>query len=154
MRLHLFGGLMLATWAGRAAAVPAGPPLPIPSKTTPAQQMIALYRDQYAHHVFRPCLPARVGEILVCGSGRGGSAERLPLPDERGAPDGPRGSTGDLPSGAGALASTDARTCREGDCSSTGAVSLLAVAAGAVQVVRAIVDPEGASDHADRQPRH
>jgi hypothetical protein len=75
-------------------------------ETTPAQQMIALYRDEYAPWVSNPA-PARESEVVVCGNGRGGSANRIPLPDERAAPDWARTATGDLQSANGVLASIE-----------------------------------------------
>ncbi|HMI21060.1 MAG TPA: hypothetical protein VK533_16125 [Sphingomonas sp.] len=143
--------LLLTAGAGRAAATPSGPIMPAASRTTPAQQMIALYRDEYRHG-FHPCaLPSHANEVVVCGNGRGGSAERLPLPDERGPPDGPRAAIGEPVSGKQALIDA-AQPCRAANCPAHGAVDLVAAGTGLAQVVRAIVDPEGASDYADRHP--
>jgi hypothetical protein len=138
--------------AGRGAAIPAGPAVPAVSKTTPAQQMIALYRDEYRHG-FRPCPPPlHANEVVVCGSGRGGSAERIPLPDERTPPDWARLPTGEIPSAMGALNGGSAK-CASADCPATGPVNLIRAATTLVQMGRAIVDPEAASDYADRHPQ-
>ena len=143
--------LLLAAGAGRTAATPFGPPMPVASRTTPAQQMIALYRDEYRHGYKACAAPTHANEVVICGNGRGGSANRIPLPDERAPPDGPRPATGEALTGKDALLA-DARPCRGADCPMGGAVDLVAAATGVTQVVRAIVDPEGASDHADRHP--
>jgi hypothetical protein len=146
MRLVL---AVIVVGACPSVAAPIGPQAPVPSKTTPVQQAIALYRDQYRHG-YVPCpAPTRANEVVICGNGRGGSANRLPLPDERGPRDGPRTATGEIPGAAGGL--TNAESCRSGDCSGGGPVSLIAAAVAGVQLVRAIVDPEAASDYADRQ---
>ncbi|WP_116091209.1 hypothetical protein [Sphingomonas crusticola] len=135
--------------AGPAFAAPIGPEIPPNSRTTPAQQAIALYRDQYRHG-YAPCpVPTHANEVVVCGNGRGGSANRLPLPDERGPRAGPRTATGEIPGASGGLANPD--SCGPVDCGGGGPVNLIAAAAAGVQLVRAIVDPEAASDHADRQ---
>jgi hypothetical protein len=149
VRLAIASTLLLAT---PAVATSVGPPVPTASKTTPAQQMIALYRDQYAHWQFKPCPPARPGEVVVCGNGRRGSANRIPLPDERAPPDRARTATGDLPSAREALALTDQPCGAAVNCQDHAAADLVAATIGMVQVVRAVVDPEGASDYADRHP--
>jgi hypothetical protein len=134
-----------------AIAAPIGPPVPVVSRTTPAQQSIALYRDQYRHG-FRPCpLPTHANEVVVCGNGRGGSANRIPLPDERTPPDWARRAVGEVPSAADALASAE-QPCRAANCPAHGGMDLIAAGFGVMQVARAVVDPEGASDHADRHP--
>ena len=143
--------LLLTAGAAPGAATPSGPPVPVASRATPAQQAIALYRDEYRHG-YHPCPPpTHANEVVVCGNGRGGSAERIPLPDERGAPDGPRSATGEALTGKDALLA-DTRPCAGADCPMGGAVDLIAAAAGVTQVVRALVDPEAASDYADRHP--
>jgi len=120
-----------------AVAGTIGPPVPIASRATPAEQVIALYRDEYRHG-FKPCPPpTHANEVVVCGTGRGGSPDRIPLPDERAAP-------------TGALAAI--ASCTAARCVAHGTASPIAVAVTAVQVVRAIVDPEAASDYADRHP--
>ena len=131
--------ILLLAWAGRIAALPAGPPMPAATKTTPAQQTIALYREQYAHWHFKPCPPARGSEILICGTGRRGSPDRLPFPEEA-----------DVNGPAAALAV--AGSCTAANCRGHGTINPIKVATTAVQIVRAIVDPEGASDYADRHP--
>lgn len=151
MRIALAGlAIVTLSLAGVAIAAPVGPPAPVKPRSTPAQQSIALYRDQYAHWRFKPCPPSRPGEVVVCGTGRGGSADRLPLPDERGPP-AVRVATGQLPSAAEALATTADGSCRAAHCPATGAIDLIGAAVGGVRLVRALVDPEGASDSADRQ---
>jgi hypothetical protein len=148
MRFAIASMLLLAT---PAQSAPTGPPAPAEATATPAQRAIALYRDEYRHG-FKPCpLPTHANEVVVCGNGRGGSADRLPLPDERGPPDRARLATGELPTPKEALASAD-QPCRQANCPVHGAVDLVAAGAGVAQVVRAIIDPEGASDYADRHP--
>jgi hypothetical protein len=149
MRLVLASALLGAT---PALTAPIGPPAPVASKTTPAQQMIALYRDEYRHG-YRSCpAPTRANEVVICGNGRGGSANRLPLPDERGAPEWARQATGEVPTGRDALANADAGACISANCPAHGAFDLIGASIGMVQVMRALVDPEGASDYADRHP--
>lgn len=133
-----------------AFATSVGPPVPVASRTTPAQQMISLYRDEYRHGYVACPAPARANEVVICGNGRGGSANRLPLPDERAPPDWARRPTGEIPSGASALVQASDKcgpTCAEG-----GPVNLIQAAVTLVQIGRALVDPEGASDYADRHP--
>lgn len=128
-----------------------GPPLPVVAKTTPAQQTISLYRDEYRHGYVSCPAPTHANEVVICGNGRGGSANRLPLPDERGAPDWARQATGEVPSAANALNEASSK-CGPA-CSGDGPVNLIQAATTLVQIGRAIVDPEGASDYADRHPR-
>ncbi len=135
--------------AGPAMAGPIGPPAPTVAKTSPAQQAIALYRDEYRHGYVACPAPTHANEVVICGNGRGGSDNRIPLPDERAPPDGPRIATGEIPRAAGALADPD--SCGPRDCAGGGPVNLIAAAVAGVQIVRAIVDPEAASDYADRQ---
>jgi len=144
MRIAIASILLLAAPA-RAATM--GPPAPAESKTTPAQQAIALYRDEYRHG-FRPCpAPTHANEVVVCGNGRGGSAERLPLPDERGPPDWARRPTGEAPSGVAALASAS-DPCGP-SCAGSGAVDLIRGSVMTVQLIHGLIDPEWASDYAD-----
>lgn len=135
-----------------AWALPSGPPAPVVSKATPAQQAISLYRDEYRHG-FRPCpAPTHANEVVICGNGRGGSTNRLPLPDERAPPDWARKAIGDLPTGREALVSTESGACASADCPAHGAIDMIGATVGVVQVARALIDPEGASDYADRHP--
>jgi len=151
MRFILAAIIALGILPETATAAPIGPPAPVASRTTPAQQMIALYRDEYRHG-YVPCpTPSHANEVVICGNGRGGSANRIPLPDERTPREWARTPTGEIPSAASALAqATDAGGP---SCAGGGPVNLLQAAATLVQVGRAIVDPESASDHADRHPR-
>ena len=149
MRLIL--AAMIAATAVPAIGAPIGPPAPIVSRTTPAQQMIALYRDEYRHGYVACPTPSHANEVVICGNGRGGSANRIPLPDERGPPEWARRPTGEIPSGASALA--QASDACGPSCAGPGSVNLIQAAATLVQIGRAIVDPESASDHADRHPR-
>lgn len=135
-----------------AMAAPFGPPAPVKAKTTPVQQTIALYRDEYRHGYVACPLPTRANEVVICGNGRGGSANRIPLPDERGPPDWARQPTGEVPSALGAL-NTASSSCVSANCPAVGAVDLIQGAVTLVQIGRAIVDPKGASDYADRHPR-
>jgi hypothetical protein len=81
-----------------ALADPTGPARPAQPRITPAQAAMAKYRGDYGAPVAaKPCDRATQGEVVVCGqSGRGGSPDRLPLPDERGAR-GVRIATGEAP---------------------------------------------------------
>jgi hypothetical protein len=135
-----------------ALAAPVGPPAPLVSKTTPAQQMIVLYRDEYRHGYVACRPPTHANEVVVCGNGRGGSSNRLPLPDERAPPDWARRAVGDLPTGKEALAGTDSGACVSANCPVHGAIDVIAGIVGVVQVARALIDPEAASDYADRHP--
>lgn len=89
--------LMLAL-AGPASVI-AGPPVPATPAVTPAQAAMARYHGDYTPAAPpKPCQRPRDGEVVVCAvDGRGGSPDRLPLPDERGARDEPRLATGELP---------------------------------------------------------
>jgi len=86
MRTLLF---LLAMTGSAAAAEPAGPARAPAPRIAPAQAAMAKYRGDYgATAPAQPC-PRGVaqGDVVVCGQpGRGGSPDRLPLPDERGAP--------------------------------------------------------------------
>ena len=135
-----------------AFAAPIGPPIPVPAKTTPAQQAIMLYRDEYRHGYVACPAPTHANEVVICGNGRGGSANRIPLPDERTPPDWARQATGDRPTGKEALANTDSGGCVSANCPAHGAIDVIAGTLGVVQVARALIDPEGASDYADRHP--
>ena len=135
-----------------AFATPLGPPTPVAAKTTPAQQAISLYRDEYRHGYVACPGPTHANEVVICGNGRGGSANRIPLPDERAPPDGARMAIGELPSGKDALANTEGGPCVSANCPAHGAFDVIAGTLGVVQVARALVDPEGASDYADRHP--
>ena len=144
MRIAIASILLVAV---PAYGSPMGPPAPTESKTTPAQQAIALYRDEYRHG-FRPCpQPSRATEVVVCGNGRGGSADRLPLPDERGPPDWARRPTGETPSAAAALASAS-DPCGP-SCAGSGAIDLIHASVMTVQLIHGLIDPEWASDYAD-----
>jgi hypothetical protein len=136
---------------GAAVAEPVGPPAPIAIKTSAAQQAMANYRRDFAAMPLpAPCVRPKGNEVVVCGvGGRGGSPERLPLPDERGVPDHARTAVGEVrpdmsaPPGMGTCYTQD----QGAHCG--GGVSVIAAALAGVQLVRAIVDPEGASDAAD-----
>jgi hypothetical protein len=149
MRLVL--AAMIVLGPAPAAAAPIGPPAPVASKTTPAQQMIALYRDEYRHGYVACPAPSHANEVVICGNGRGGSANRIPLPDERTPPEWARRPTGEVPSAASAL--NEASDKCGPSCAGAGPANLIQAAATLVQIGRAIVDPESASDHADRHPR-
>ena len=128
---------VLAAAAAPALAVPAGPTLPIVSKASPVQQSIALYRDKYRHGYVACPAPTHANEVVICGNGRGGSADRLPLPDERGPRDGPRTATGDIPSGVEGLENPD--ICGPQSCAN-GQVNLIAAAQKALRLVGALAD--------------
>lgn len=134
-----------------ALAEPAGPPAPVVMKTSAAQQAIADYKSNFgAMPPPQPCVRPKDNEVVVCGtSGRGGSPERLPLPDERGPPDQGRVAVGEVrpdmsaPPGMGTCLSQD----QGAHCG--GGVSIIGAALAGVKIVRALIDPEGASDAAD-----
>ena len=149
MRLILAATLLGAT---PVFAAPMGPPAPVTVKTTPAQQAISLYRDEYRHGFVACPMPTHANEVVICGNGRGGSANRIPLPDERTPPDWARMAVGDLPTGREALVNTEGGPCVSANCPAHGAFDLVAGTLGVVQVARALIDPEGASDYADRHP--
>jgi hypothetical protein len=149
---QIFAATLLGAMPATAATI--GPVLPVAAKTTAAQQAISLYRDEYRHG-YRACpTPTHANEVVICGNGRGGSANRIPLPDERTPPDWARQAVGDLPTGKETLVNTASGACVSADCPAQGAIDLIEAAAGMVQVVRALVDPESASDHADHQGSH
>ena len=65
--------------APAAIAQMSGPPAPVAAKTTPAQQAIAMYRDEHMQHALPPpCRQPKGGEIVVCGSDTR-SPYRVPL---------------------------------------------------------------------------
>jgi hypothetical protein len=155
MRIVLAALLILP---GVALAETAGPPAPVVIKATAAQQAMANYkRDFAAVPLPQPCVRPKANEVVVCGvGGRGGSPERLPLPDERGAPDHARTAVGEVrpdmsaPPGMGTCLSQD----QGAHCG--GGLDVIAVALAGVKIIHALVDPEGAFDAADArmQPRH
>lgn len=139
-----------------AAAETAGPPAPVAIKTSAAQQAMAVYKSDFGPVPLPvPCQRPGAGETIVCGTtGRGGSPDRLPLPDERGPPDHARLAVGEVrpdmgkPPGMGTCATQD-QGARCG-----GGVSLIGVAIVGARLVQALVDPEGASDAADARAAH
>lgn len=149
MRLIL-AAILLGTMPASAAQI--GPAVPAVPKATPAQQAIALYRDKYRHGYVECPAPTHANEVVICGNGRGGSANRIPLPDERAPPDWARRATGEVPAGKQALADTRLDGCVSAHCPGHATVDAVAATLGVVQVARALVDPEGASDYADRHP--
>ncbi|WP_420139433.1 hypothetical protein [Sphingomonas sp.] len=136
MRLILAALVACAFGSVMACAAPYGPePTPV-TKATLVQQSAALYRDKYRHG-YVPCpTPTHANEVVICGNGRGGSADRLPLPDERG----PRNATGEIPGAVEAMADPD--ICGPQSCAGGGPVNLIAAAAAGVKLVRALVDPD------------
>ncbi|WP_404710773.1 hypothetical protein [Sphingomonas sp. MMS24-J13] len=153
MRVKLATLLLLS---GPASAEPAGPPAPVVVKVTAAQQAMANYRRNFAAVPLpQPCVRPKGNEVVVCGvGGRGGSADRLPLPDERGPPDHARTALNEP-------APADASPVRTGSCGTqdqgehcVGGISIVGAALAGVQIVRALVDPEGASDAADASAPH
>lgn len=141
---------------GPALAEPAGPPAPVAVKTSAAQQAISTYTRNFgAVPLPEPCVRPKDNEVVVCGvGGRGGSAERLPLPDERGPPDQGRMALNEP-------VRADAAPVRTGSCGTedqgrhcVGGLSIVGAALAGVQIVRALVDPEGASDAADAAAQH
>lgn len=141
--------LLLTPWlASQSFAQAAGPPAPVAAKTTPAAQAIALYRDEHMPHALPPpCRQGAHGEIVVCG-GDGRSQYRLPLPDERGPPEGPRREAGVAAASAAPVTTGSCGTQDQGEhCG--GGVSVVGAALFGIQLARALIDPEGASDRAD-----
>jgi hypothetical protein len=148
---------VLSIVPGTALAEPVGPPAPVAIKASAAQQAMANYRRDFAAlPIPKPCIRPKGNEVIVCGvGGRGGSPERLPLPDERGLPDHARTAIGEIrpdmsaPPGMGTCLTQD-QGARCG-----GGVDVIAAALAGVQIVRAIIDPESVSDAADArmQPR-
>lgn len=129
----------------------AGPPAPVAAKSSPAQQAMVDYKRNFGPVPLpAPCQRPKDNEVVVCGiGGRGGSPDRLPLPEERGPPDHPRLAVGEIrpdmspPLGMASCASQDPGTrCGSG-------VDLIGAAVAGVRLVRALVDREGASDDAD-----
>lgn len=151
---------MGARWAFALLAVlgasggtcgPYGPAVPPPSKFTSAEQAIARYQDDFRHGVPPPCPRARPGEVVVCGQGRGGSAERVPLPDERTPPDHTRMATGEMPSGTETFARM-AEPCDVFGCGNKAGVNLLTVPFRAAKIVHGLIDRDWAADHPDDAP--
>lgn len=92
--------ILLGLTTGIAQAQTAGPPVPVAAEDTPARRAIALYAAEHGRHALpKPCRRARGDEITVCGAPDGFSPYRVPLPEEREPPEGPRIATGELPSG-------------------------------------------------------
>ena len=146
-RWLLLAGLIAAP----ALAETTGPPAPAKVKTTAAQTAIANYkRDFGAVPLPQPCIRPKANEVVVCGvGGRGGSAERLPMPDDRGSPDHSRSALNEPPPASASR--VEAGSCGTQDqgrhCS--GGLDLIGAALKSVLIARALIDPEGASDSAD-----
>jgi hypothetical protein len=145
--MPLRAALMLLGMGSTPAALASayGPAAPVPGRITPVDESIALYRDMYAHQTFKACPPARPGEITVCGRGRGGSPERLPLPDERGPRDSPRQPTGEIPSAAAGLAAAST-PCDGIGCGPKEGINLLMTPMVVVKAIRTLVNPDEAPD--------
>lgn len=143
--------MLAAAIAAPLSAEPAGPPAPVAAKTSLAQQaMVNFKRDFGPVPLPAPCQRPKDNEVVVCGvGGRGGSPDRLPLPDERGPPDHPRLAVGEVrpdmspPPGMSSCVSQDPGT----RCG--GGVDLIGAAIAGVRLVHALIDREGASDDAD-----
>jgi hypothetical protein len=151
MRPTLAALLLVLATGSPALAEPAGPPAPAKSKATAAQTAIANYaRDFGAVPLPQPCIRPKDNEVVVCGvGGRGGSPDRLPLPDQRGAPDTARTALNEP-------AAADASRVETGSCGTqdqgrhcTGGFDLIGAAIKSVLIARALIDPEAASDAAD-----
>jgi hypothetical protein len=149
MKRGLCALLLLAT-SGPALAETAGPPAPVKTKATAAQTAISNYkRDFGAVPLPAPCVRPKGNEVVVCGvGGRGGSADRLPLPDERGAADVRTALNEPAPASASRVEAGSCGTQDQGrHCS--GGLDLIGMALKTVLIARALIDPEGASDAAD-----
>jgi hypothetical protein len=94
-----FALLALIGSAAAAEAEVAGPPLPARPAISPAQAAMTKYQGDYLPSApQKPCERPKNGEIVVCAvDGRGGSSDRLPLPDELGSRDRTRLATGEAP---------------------------------------------------------
>ena len=81
--------ILLMLTGSAAASEPDGPPRPAAATASAAQAAMASYRQNHqAVPPTKPCARANSAEVVVCAeAGRGGSANRLPLPDERRPPD-------------------------------------------------------------------
>jgi hypothetical protein len=137
--------MMVMPAASIAGAAGYGPAMPPAAKITPVEETIALYKDMYGHQNFKPCAPARPGEITVCGRGRGGSPDRLPLPWERGPRDSPRQPTGEIPSAHAGLVAAGT-PCDGIGCGPKEGINLLTAPSVLVKGLHGLIDPEWASD--------
>ncbi len=141
MGLAIFMAVALQVASEQPA--PYGPPAPPPvqpkvTETAPAsptpEAMIEVAKDATSVTRGDPCADRRKAdpnEIVVCKARD--SAFRLPLPDERGPPDGPRRRTGDVttrPPGA---------PCPPGGC--TG-INLFKVPGVLLKIVQKVIDPD------------
>lgn len=140
---HKLAALALAAMiTPPSAAEPAGPPAPTAARNSSAQQAMLDYKRNFGPVPLpAPCQRPKDNEVIVCGvGGRGGSPDRLPLPDERGPPDHPRLAVGEVrpdmsaPPGMSSCASQDPGT----RCG--GSVNLIGAAIAGVRLVRALVD--------------
>lgn len=147
---------LLLLLPGTALAEPAGPPAPVVVKVTAAQQAMANYKSEFAAvPLAKPCVRPKANEVVVCGiGGRGGSPDRLPLPDERGAPDHARTALNEPAPGDASPVHTGSCGTQDQGAHCVGGVSIIGAALAGVQIVRALVDPEGASDAADAAAPH
>lgn len=85
--------LLLVLPGSIACAEANGPPRPMSAGASPAQAAITGYQQRYGVAPrAQPCPRSKAGEVVVCGE----SPDRLPLRDERGAPD-LRIATGEAP---------------------------------------------------------
>lgn len=92
--------LLLAAAAPNPALV-AGPPAPVASNVTATTRAMRRYASDYGPPPppLKPCRPQHMNEIVVCGVADERGPDRLPPRSARGAADGPRGATGDVPPG-------------------------------------------------------
>lgn len=149
--MKLCAALLLIALAHPAVGEIAGPPAPPRVKASAAQQAMADYKSNFGAAALPvPCQRPKANETVVCGTtGRGGSPERLPLPDERGVPDHARLAVGEVrpdmsrPPGMGTCLTQDQGV----HCG--GGINVVAAAVKSVLLVRALIDREGASDMAD-----
>jgi hypothetical protein len=128
-------------------AEPTGPPAPVAARSSPAQQAMVDYKRNFGPVPLpAPCQRPKDNEVVVCGvGGRGGSPDRLPLPDERGPPDHPRLAVGEVRPDMSAPPGIATCTSQDPGTRCGGTVDLVGAAIAGVRLVRALVDPEGAT---------
>lgn len=98
--MRLVAMIVALGMAATASAQTFGPPAPVASKTTPAEQAIDAYqKSEQPRALPTRCRPRGEGDaITVCGVRQGA---RAPLPNDQSVRDGARTAIGELPSTAG-----------------------------------------------------
>lgn len=108
----------------------ASPAVPRPVAGTPPQRI-----------VLTDCPRPTGDDIVVCGQN---GNPRLPLPDERGPPDGPAPSNPDLTGGAALAQTVTPCAASQGGCRS--GINLFAAGTAAIRLVGKLVDPNSCCD--------